>query len=152
MWNSTPKGAHVWVAAPEATPLHAGEADLQREGRFLQTDHGHFVLVNVYAPNAGVRPARARLGFKLRWLRALQERLDSLAAAGRHVVLTGDLNVARSRRDAHPSIDWQNVYLPEVRCTRRIVAVSPCALAMAPWARSCTCVNALAVRTRMHPA
>lgn len=98
------------------------------------------MLINVYAPNAGVRPARARLPFKLRWFRALQERLDALAAQGRRVVVVGDLNIARSRRDAHPAIDWQNIYQPEVRRVTR-----PCLLCVSwPWA----CAQAIHGRRR----
>jgi exonuclease III len=50
------------------------------------TDHGAFVLVNVYVPNAGDRPARARLPYKLRFLQALQRACDELMAQGREVL------------------------------------------------------------------
>jgi hypothetical protein len=53
--------------------------------RVVITDHGAFVLVNVYVPNAGERPARSRLDFKVRFLRALKDKCDALAAAGREV-------------------------------------------------------------------
>lgn len=36
-------------------------------------------------PNAGDRPGRERLGYKLRFLAELKERLDALAAAGKQV-------------------------------------------------------------------
>ena len=48
------------------------------------TDHGAFVLINVYAPNAGDRAAgRPRLAYKLRWLAALAAKAAALTAAGR---------------------------------------------------------------------
>ena len=53
--------------------------------RVVITDHGAFVLINVYVPNAGDRPARARLAFKLAFLRALKAKADALVAAGREV-------------------------------------------------------------------
>ena len=67
-----------------------------REGRMVVTDHGRFVLVNVYVPNAGMRD---RVPVKLRFLRAVRRLLDRLVAAGRHVLLVGDVNVARSNMD-----------------------------------------------------
>jgi hypothetical protein len=95
----------------------AGEPDLRREGRVVATDHGAFVLINVYAPNAGDRPGCARLGFKLRWFAALRERVEGLLAEGRQVVVAGDLNIPRSRRDVHPGMPWDGLYSAEAcRC------------------------------------
>jgi exonuclease III len=49
--------------------------DLCREGRIVETDHGSFVLVNVYVPNAGDREeGRPRLDFKIRFLQSLQQK------------------------------------------------------------------------------
>ena len=53
--------------------------------RVVITDHSHFVLVNVYVPNAGDRPARPRLQYKLRFLEALKDKCDALVAQGREV-------------------------------------------------------------------
>lgn len=53
--------------------------------RALITDHGHFVLLNVYVPNAGSMPERARLGAKLAFLAALKDKVDDLLGAGRQV-------------------------------------------------------------------
>jgi exonuclease III len=80
----------------------------------LLTDHREFVLLNVYAPNGGERPQRARLGFKLRWFRALQQKLDQLAAANRQVVLVGDLNIPHSWEDVHLTVKWDGLYSAEV--------------------------------------
>jgi exonuclease III len=55
--------------------------------RAIITDHGAFVLFNVYVPNAGDRPDRARLPAKLAFLQALQERVDALLGSGRQVRL-----------------------------------------------------------------
>lgn len=70
-------------------------SDLDREGRVVVTDHGHFVLFNVYVPNAGESLARPRLPFKLRFLEALKAAMDRYRAAGRKVgaaVLLTDMN------------------------------------------------------------
>ena len=66
------------------------DADLDREGRCVLTDHGAFVLINVYVPNAGDHHRdpqlnRPRLPFKLRFLRALRRKCDALVQAGRQV-------------------------------------------------------------------
>lgn len=49
------------------------------------TDHGNFVLFNVYVPNAGDRPERARLSAKVAFLTALKEKIDVLVGSGRQV-------------------------------------------------------------------
>jgi len=60
------------------------------------TDHGAFILVNVYVPNAATVE---RLQFKLRFLRVLQARTEALISSGRHVIIVGDLNIAAARID-----------------------------------------------------
>jgi exonuclease III len=57
--------------------------------RIVLTDHGAFVLLNVYVPNAGDRSKNGgeRAGFKCRFLVALKEKADSLQASGREVTL-----------------------------------------------------------------
>ncbi|KAL4447344.1 hypothetical protein ABPG77_007377 [Micractinium sp. CCAP 211/92] len=91
-----------------------GDDDLDREGRVVVTDHQHFVLVNVYAPNAGDRPDRSRLPFKLRWLAALKRKVDALAAAGREVLVVGDFNVPAEPRDIHPTLgSYEEIYSRE---------------------------------------
>lgn len=64
---------------------------LDAEGRCVMTDHGAFVLVNTYCPfNNPDDPSRE--SFKHNWNVALSLRCEALAAAGRAVVLAGDLN------------------------------------------------------------
>jgi exonuclease III len=58
--------------------------DLCREGRLICTDHGSFVLLNVYVPNAGDHDeGRPRLDFKMRYLKALEQtcKLYSVASS-----------------------------------------------------------------------
>jgi exonuclease III len=61
------------------------DALLSHACRVVITDHSHFVLVNVYVPNAGDRPDRPRLQYKLRFLEALKQKCDALVAQGREV-------------------------------------------------------------------
>jgi exonuclease III len=131
------------LAAAKAPQLRfAGGADLHSEGRIVETDHGAFVLINVYAPNAGERPARARLPFKLRWFAALRDRLDKWEAQGREVMLVGDLNIPRSRKDVHPAIQWDGLYSSEV-CVVLFVStvhLSSLCMCVTSTCHTCACV------------
>jgi len=57
------------------------------------TDHGAFLLFNVYVPTS------SDSAFKYRFLTALRTALDAKRAAGRAVVLAGDLNLSRRAAD-----------------------------------------------------
>lgn len=75
--------------ACETDCLGGFDADIDKEGRVVLTDHGAFVLVNVYIPNAGAASgelaAKPRLEFKLKFLKALHAKLEALREAGREV-------------------------------------------------------------------
>lgn len=75
-----------------------GEDELDDEGRCIMTDHGKFIIFNVYVPNAS---SVDRMRFKMRFLRALQRRMQSERDSnpGKHIILVGDLNIARRPRD-----------------------------------------------------
>lgn len=90
--------------------VDSDEAAWQREGRVLLTDHDRFVLINVYAPNAGERPERPRLRSKLAFLGALQRFCEELIETGREVILVGDFNVSADERDVHPKIGLNATY------------------------------------------
>jgi len=81
-----------------ADPAPLGEPELDSEGRCLLTDHGAFVLFNVYVPNSqnGVR-----LRFKMRWLHALRAAMLRERAKGKAVVIAGDLNMKHRATDVH---------------------------------------------------
>ena len=69
--------------------------DLDGEGRCVITDHGAFLLFNLYVPNSG----ESRNDFKLRFLQLLELRLRECVTAGRAVVVVGDINIAASPLD-----------------------------------------------------
>ncbi len=58
--------------------------------RCVVTDLGAFVLINVYAPNAGDRKAGdgERVAFKVRFLEALKQKADLLRDGRREVQIT----------------------------------------------------------------
>ena len=60
--------------------------ELGQEGRCVMTDHGVFVLMNVYCPN---ETGPERTDFKLDFYRALDIRTQELLASGRQVVIAG---------------------------------------------------------------
>lgn len=63
----------------------------------IATDHGEVTVASIYVPNGGKDfPA------KMRFLAAMDAYAASCQAAGRALVLCGDLNVARTDMDVHP--------------------------------------------------
>ncbi len=67
-------------------------------GRFLQTDHGAFVLINLYVNNDG--PDGANVGQKMDFLLRVRQRARALRGEGRRVIVAGDLNLKMRARDA----------------------------------------------------
>lgn len=88
--------------------------DFCNEGRVVETDHGSFILINVYAPNAGDKDqGRPRLTFKLSFLKALKRKCDELVQSGRHIILVGDLNVPHKDKDVHKKWNIRDIYSAE---------------------------------------
>jgi exodeoxyribonuclease-3 len=74
-----------------------GHPDFDMESRVVQVDLGPLVVASVYVPNGG-KDYTAKVGFLHRmivWARQLH-------AAGRDMVLCGDLNITRTDMDVHP--------------------------------------------------
>ncbi|KAI9009505.1 Endonuclease/exonuclease/phosphatase [Gaertneriomyces semiglobifer] len=71
--------------------------ELDSEGRVIITDHRLFILINVYCPVSD--PSEEREMFRMRFYRALQMRVEALVAAGREVVVVGDINVCHQEID-----------------------------------------------------
>ena len=94
--------------AADAAPL--GDPSLDGEGRCLLTDHGGFVLLNVYAHATGGDGAEydAKLARKLAFFNALTALMRRLRDAGKRVMLVGDLNVAARGAD----VMWKQSLLP----------------------------------------
>ncbi|KAF8406585.1 hypothetical protein HHK36_008673 [Tetracentron sinense] len=69
------------------------------EGRCIITDHGHFVLFNIYGPRAECDDTE-RLQFKLTFYKILQKRWESLLNQGKRVFIVGDFNIAPAAIDS----------------------------------------------------
>jgi exodeoxyribonuclease III len=89
-------GLHVrrdrWPEPPEFS-----HPDFDHETRIVQAALGDVVFASVYVPNGG-KDYGAKVGF----LRAIAPYVAGLHAAGRSLVLCGDLNVTRTDLDVHP--------------------------------------------------
>eukprot|EP00267_Zea_mays_P025583 XP_008652999.1 DNA-(apurinic or apyrimidinic site) lyase 2 isoform X2 [Zea mays] len=82
---------------------------VDNEGRCIITDHGHFVLFNIYGP-AVDGDDKERVRFKLLFYKILQKRWERLLALGKRVFVVGDLNIAPAsidRCDAAPGFEKQ---------------------------------------------
>ncbi len=67
------------------------------EHRIVTVGLGDLLVASVYVPNGG-----KDFDAKMRFLRALEDYVGESCAQGRHVVVCGDLNVARADIDVHP--------------------------------------------------
>eukprot|EP00536_Pseudo-nitzschia_multiseries_P014008 jgi/Psemu1/213485/e_gw1.645.12.1 len=82
------------VASADSRPLKI--PDLDDQGRCVMTDHGRFVLFNVYVPAGGGQP----LSYKMKFLKALREAMrNQREKHNKQVVLVGDLNISHTEKD-----------------------------------------------------
>lgn len=72
------------------------DLELDSEGRCVVLEFPAFVLLGVYSP---ANRNESRDDFRLGFLEALNMRIRNLLAAGKQVILTGDLNIIRSELD-----------------------------------------------------
>jgi exodeoxyribonuclease-3 len=82
---------------PEAPQFVHPPFDL--ETRIVVAEVGTMVFASVYVPNGGKDFAA-----KITFLRELDAWAGAIEAAGKHLVLCGDFNVARAPKDVHPSL------------------------------------------------
>ncbi len=80
-------------------PPHFVHPPFDLETRIVVAEIGTLVFASVYIPNGG-KDFKAKMVF----LQELAAWAASLEAAGKHLVLSGDFNVARSSIDVHPSL------------------------------------------------
>ncbi len=92
-----------------------GSARFDNEGRILVTDHGAFVLLNIYFPNGGSGPER--LQYKMEFYEAFRAYVQQLRDDGREVVVGGDFNTAHREVDLALPERWSrgSGFLPEER-------------------------------------
>jgi exodeoxyribonuclease III len=101
-FNSAEKKGYSGVATySKLKPLKVqkgfGMAKFDSEGRVLMTDHGDFLLFNVYFPNGKMR--QERLDYKIEFYEEILKHLDSLRSKGKKLVVCGDYNTAHKEID-----------------------------------------------------
>jgi exodeoxyribonuclease-3 len=85
---------------PDRVEEGLGNADIDREGRYLRADFGRLSVISVYLPSGSAGPHRQAIKYK--FMEYFFPRLKELAACGREIVLCGDWNIA------HKEIDLKN--------------------------------------------
>jgi exodeoxyribonuclease-3 len=74
-----------------------GIAKFDSEGRVLMTDHGDFILFNIYFPNGKMNSER--LNFKMEFYEEILKYFDVLKEKGKKLVICGDYNTAHKEID-----------------------------------------------------
>jgi len=96
-------GVATFCRKTSATPITAwlgfqGEeyAGSDQEGRVLVTDHGDFVVANVYFPTGA---GTSQLTYKVWFQHVVQEMMERLLKDGKEVLVAGDMNFALTETD-----------------------------------------------------
>ena len=86
-----------------------------REGRFVITDYGDFILFNIYFPNGSKDEIRHQ--FKQEFLKKLLYHLKKFTDQGRQIIIVGDYNVAYLDIDVFDpkGLSSTSGFLPEER-------------------------------------
>lgn len=100
---------------PKAVTTGLNQPAFDTEGRTQIADFGAFVLYNIYFPNGAAR--KERLRYKLDFYEAFHAHVLKTRAAGRPVIVCGDVNTAHEERDlARPAENMTTSgFLPEER-------------------------------------
>lgn len=120
-WSSatTRRGYSGTVTYTKKEPMEVqygiGIKKFDAEGRFVVTDHGDFLLYNVYFPNGAAHEERHL--FKQEFLKKFTRHLARKIKEGREIILVGDYNVAHTEIDVHDPVRLSKVsgFLPEER-------------------------------------
>ncbi len=119
-WLSAERPGYSGVAtlsrmACPAITRGIGDPRYDREGRALISRFSAFTLFNVYVPSGTTGPER--VAYKLAFTAALHDAVRAELAAGRSLVLVGDLNTAHQALDlARPRENRQTSgFMPEER-------------------------------------
>lgn len=119
-WSSAVKKGYSGVATflnqtPKSVTRGWGQEEYDSEGRIILSDHGDFLLYNIYFPNGG--SGDVRHNFKQQFLKDLNVHLKEQLKKGREIIVVGDYNVAHKEADVHDPVRLSKVsgFLPEER-------------------------------------
>jgi len=97
-----PEDQHIggYLSASQLAECNVDPAFLDAEGRCVVLEFPAFVLFGFYSPanSNGLRD-----DFRIGFLKAMDMRIRNLVAAGKRVIVTGDLNVSRQEIDTASS-------------------------------------------------
>lgn len=104
LWSEAQKKGYSGTATfyldePQNITDKIGSEKFDTEGRFVVSDHGDFVLFNIYFPNGAASDERHF--FKMDFLEMLYLHMKDLIDKGREVVVVGDYNIAHTEIDIH---------------------------------------------------
>lgn len=118
-WSGVKKGYSGVATFTKQKPLQVkkdfGVECYDCEGRMLLTEFPKFTLLNIYFPNGGRGPERVK--YKLDFYEETLKLVQSLKAAGKRVIISGDYNTAHQPIDlARPKEnETTSGFLPEER-------------------------------------
>jgi exodeoxyribonuclease-3 len=100
---------------PEEVRYDLGKSNLDLEGRVIIAEYPTFTLFNIYFPNG--KSSAERLRYKMEFYDVFLDYVDSLKAAGKKLVICGDVNTAHKEIDlARPKANSKlSGFLPEER-------------------------------------
>jgi exodeoxyribonuclease-3 len=85
---------------PRNATIGFGNAEFDREGRYVELEFADLTVISVYFPSGSSSPERQQA--KFRFLDVFGPHLARLRAAGRETIVCGDINIA------HKEIDLKN--------------------------------------------
>lgn len=109
-------GVACWCKhKPAAVTTSLDIQAFDQEGRVLELDCATFILYNIYFPNGKAR--QERLDYKMDFYRAVLLRLKKQLAAGKKIILCGDINTAHTELDLSRPKENENTsgFLPQER-------------------------------------
>jgi exodeoxyribonuclease-3 len=123
-WSSAIRKGYSGVATMERPNSRApvrewstkmGIEKYDSEGRVVISDHGSFLLYNIYFPNGGSGPERHE--FKQLFLADLYEQLADKLTQGRQIIVVGDYNIAHREADVYDPVKLagESGFRPEER-------------------------------------
>ncbi|MEC9282444.1 MAG: exodeoxyribonuclease III [Bdellovibrionota bacterium] len=107
IWSEAQKKGYSGTASffleqPKSTEVIIGEDRFDTEGRFVVSDHGEFLLYNIYYPNGAASDERHF--FKMDFLDMLYQHLKQKLSEGREIIVVGDYNIAHTKIDIHDPV------------------------------------------------
>ena len=119
-WSSADRKGYSGTVTFVRKPAKAmrdgiGIKKFDHEGRFVVTDHGDFILFNVYFPNGSNTPARH--WFKQEFLHRFSSYLKRLKQSQKNIIVVGDYNTAYMEEDVFDPklLSKASGFLPEER-------------------------------------